>query len=1736
MHTTGELRRGLSRLTAFALGAGLLVVGGVVTPAAQAQDPAQAPEPGALTAGDSLFPNQGNGGYDALHYDINLAVDVAVSSVNNAVASTSFRPGTKATIRAVTTGAPLSSYAFDFQGSLSTLAASTLNVDSVTVNGAPATFSRIENTTTSNATTDSHKLVVTPATPVDGVFTTVVTYSGVPVRHVDTDGSSEGWNNTTDGATFVNQPVGSMTAFPNNNTPRDKATYTITLDVPTTLTTSNAAQGGNARAAAGVSNGELVSRTPSADGSRTTWVWDQAKPMASELSLISVGRYDMYTSNITLATGRTIPEWSFIDPAISVANQTTTLSTRAQLGSVLDFFETKYGPYPGNSTGLVTDVVPSAINYALETQDRSFFPNSAGRGTTYHEVMHQWWGDSVNPTDWNDIVLNEGPARYSESQYPYEGGGSTTTSTETAIYDLWNNTLATNSAFTTPPAAMTQASQLFGAQVYNKGAMSLEALRTSIGAADFEILMRQYQLTYGGGQITGRRTAAFQAMAESISGRDLTAFFQVWWYTAGKPAWPAKFNLDLGGPTSLTSAGDPVTYSVTSRNTGKVSQTGSIVTVDFSDVLDDATVGALPANTTLDGNTLTWTVPATAVGTTSSVAIPFTVNASTTGNRLRAVARASTLGSTCLACTTTTTVGTAPIAPAPVPTITGGTPTVAAPLSADTTGWAAGTTFAYQWFLDGTPVPGATSATYTPDGSVVGFAVTVKVTGTLDGFLATAATSAATPVGVRATPTSAVPTISGTPQIGLPLTVDPGAWQPGTLFTYTWAANGTTISGATGPTYTPAVAAQAGQTLTATVTGTKFGYTTTARTSAATATVAAGAPLALTPTPTLTGTPKVGTSYVSSPGQWDDGVTLAYTWQANGTTIAGATGIAFTPTATQLGQTLTVTVTGTKTGIASVTKVSQPSAPVDPGTQVLQPTPTITGTPRALTASTGVPGTWDTGTVLTYQWLVDGEAVAGAVTTTYTPTPAQVGQALTFEVTSTRAAYTTVTKASGAKTIVGLAQTLTPTPSISGGTQYPSTLTGDPGEWDPGTTLAYQWLAGGTPIAGATALTHPLTPAEIGQPITFRVTSTKVGYETAVETSAATDAITSGVQTLTPTPTISGTPKVDVELTGAPGTWDNGTALAYEWLADGSPIGGATGLTYTPGSSKLGAVLTFAVTGTKAGYDDVTKSSAPTAPVAAGDLGTTPTPTISGTPKVDLELTGVPGVWESGTTLAYQWLVDGSPVANATGLTYTPRAAKVGSVVTFAVTGTRAGYAPVTKTSAGTAPVAAGDLTLTPKPSVTGTPKVDVELTGVPGTWDDGITLTYAWSADGSPIAGAQGLTYSPTAAQVGAVLTFGVTGAKSGYSSVTQSVDTDAVAAGEQSNTPTPVVSGVAKVGRPLSVTAGEWDAGTALSYQWFVDAMLVAGADSTTFVPPASAVGQRVTARVTGVKAGYVPVTRSSEPTAAVAPGDLTSTPTPAILGAAKVGSIVTASPGEWDEGVALDYQWLADGEAIAGATMSAYVPGAEQLGAVLSVAVTGTKAGYASATRTSGPSEEVAPGDQGATPTPTVSGTSRVGKVLTATTGAWDESTSLTYQWLQDGEAIAGATAATYLLVPDDARTRVSIVVTGARAGYSTMERTSDAVTVALGEQSRKPAPTVKGKAKVGKTLHARPGPHDAGTTLTYRWIVGGDAKASGRTFKIRKAYVGKRIRVRVTARKPGYVSASGLSAKVGPVVGR
>jgi hypothetical protein len=672
-----------------------LLSGGALVLAGLAVAPAYADEEidGPLESGDTLFPNQGNGGYDVIHYDVDIAWTPVAPLPQSTIDATT-------TIEATTTGDALDSFGLDLEG---------LTVTSVTVDGDPAVFSRLEGDPNGTEPPPKRKLVVTPADPVTGPFTVVVDYEGVPTTHFDNDGSIGGWIKTADGALFLGQPTGSMTGFPNNNTPKDKATYTFTIDVPETLEVA--------------SNGELVSSAIAAG--RRTWVWDQEEPMASELSLITIGQYDVLESDVSLSGGRTIHEWSFVDSNLSPSVKANINSMRAQLSAVLTGLEGLFGPYPGNSTGVVVDIANTG--YALETQDRAFFPGNIGQTTFVHELVHQWYGDAVAPADWNGLWVNEGMATWA----PTRVSGNT----ETTYFNTWNNTSSGSGLWTVPPSGMTSTEELYGWQSYTRGAMTYEALRAAIGDPAFFQLIKQWQTAYSG---QTRHWNDLITMAEQISGRDLDAFFQDWIYDANKPAWPGKLSLAMSAsPGPGTAAqGSTLTYQLSATNTGKVPLTGAVVSVDLANVLDDATIGALPAGVSLVGTTLTWTVPTTSLSATATTAFPVTVRPDATlGSPLTATGTISTLGGTCATCTVTHTVG--PPTPPAAPSTFGaecqvkitGKARVGRKLGAVLKGCPVGTVItSHQWFANGKQIKRADGATYKLKRSKLGKKITVRAT------------------------------------------------------------------------------------------------------------------------------------------------------------------------------------------------------------------------------------------------------------------------------------------------------------------------------------------------------------------------------------------------------------------------------------------------------------------------------------------------------------------------------------------------------------------------------------------------------------------------------------------------------------------------------------------------------------------------------------------------------------------------------------------------------------------------------------------------------------------------------------------------------------------------------------------------------------------------------------------------------------------------------------------------
>ncbi len=262
--------------------------------------------------------------------------------------------------------------------------------------------------------------------------------------------------------------------------------------------------------------------------------------------------------------------------------------------------------------------------------------------------------------------------------------------------------------------------------------------------------------------------------------------------------------------------------------------------------------------------------------------------------------------------------------------------------------------------------------------------------------------------------------------------------------------------------------------------------------------VAAGT-LSLNPTPTVSGTSKVGQTLTASAGSWDPGVTLTYQWLRDGVAIAAANKNTLQLTTDDNSKLITVEVTATKTGYATVKKTST-AVKVEPGTQTVAPTPTVSGTSKVGQTLTASAGSWDPGVTLTYQWLRDGVSISGAASESYVLTPGDVGRIVAVRVTGTLAGYVTAAKLS-AKVIVATGSMTITTPKVTGTGKSGSTLKATTSAWVKGSKITYQWLSNGAVIKGATSSSFMLTTAYKGKKISVKVTQAATGYTTAVKTS-----------------------------------------------------------------------------------------------------------------------------------------------------------------------------------------------------------------------------------------------------------------------------------------------------------------------------------------------------------------------------------------------------------------------------------------------------------------------------------------------------------------------------------------------------------------------------------------------------------------------------------------------------------
>lgn len=176
--------------------------------------------------------------------------------------------------------------------------------------------------------------------------------------------------------------------------------------------------------------------------------------------------------------------------------------------------------------------------------------------------------------------------------------------------------------------------------------------------------------------------------------------------------------------------------------------------------------------------------------------------------------------------------------------------------------------------------------------------------------------------------------------------------------------------------------------------------------------------------------------------------------------------------------------------------------------------------------------------------------------------------------------------------------------------------------------------------------------------------------------------------------------------------------------------------------------------------------------------------------------------------------------------------------------------------------------------------------------------------------------------------------------------------------STRTPTISGTAKVGKVLTAKPGSWGPKPVrFVYAWYRNAAVIPGAAGPSHKLVAADRGKKITVSVTGSKAGYMTASTTSKATKAVKAGTLSKTPKPRLAGKARIGRNLTVKVGSWGpKPVSLAYRWYRAGKPIKGADDSTYTLVGADRGKTIRVKVTGSKAGYAKATKKSRSSEKV------------------------------------------------------------------------------------------------------------------------------------------------------------------------------------
>jgi hypothetical protein len=925
---------------------------------------------------------------------------------------------------------------------------------------------------------------------------------------------------------------------------------------------------------------------------------------------------------------------------------------------------------------------------------------------------------------------------------------------------------------------------------------------------------------------------------------------------------------------------------------------------------------------------------------------------------------------------------------------------------------AGGASPSYQWFYNGAPM----NVGQNPTAQTANLQLT-NVTPGMAGSYRCFVTGPCSPNGVFsniATLTVNTPVMQLQPQsqtgcVGTPVTFNVQVLGSG--LAYQWRKNSVAIAGATDASYTIAspVVADAG---TYSVVASNTCGTVTSANAVLTMTV----PAAFTSQPSSQSICR-GSNLTLSVGINSDATTPTYQWRLNGSNLPlSAYPSANTPVLTI--NNIQATESGSYT--CSVVTPCQPLGTVSAAAVVtVNPNTSISQQPSGTTVCEGNPVTFVVGAggvSLSYQWLKDGSPIAGATNSIYIITNTVGSDNGSYSAVVSGTCAPTPITSNAATLVVNTNPRITAAPVADRAACQGSTVTFSTGA--SGTGLVYRWRFNGSTITGNASASTPTL-------VVTGITGANAGaYDCVITGSCSTTGVTTNAGTLTiNTPvSISSQPasqivcsRADVVFTVA----NVGTGAVYQWRYNGVSINGNP-------SAVTNRLTLSGVTTSNAGlYDVVISGTCNTVTSLPAALGVQNVLSITSQPEPSRICAGSTlqaTVAATGTILGYQWQKDGVNIPGQNSATLTISGASVAQsggyrcvISGSAACGTSLQVSNTVEMIVGTA------ATITKQPSNVAvsfgsTVSAQVDASGL--GYGVNNTLQYSWFKGSTRLA--DGSRFSGTGTSV---LT--IRGVQPSDIGNDYYVVVSGVCGNTTSNQFALFVPAVNITGQPqaaelcagqstvFSVVAVPNPSTSQLSYQWFRGTTRLSDGPNVTGSATSSMTVSNVSATDAGdytceitvqpggsrVTSSIAKLTVNTQPSITAQPADQ------AVCDGSALNLSVTGAGGS------LQYQWKKGGTDIGGATASSYTVSASSAAdaGTYTVSVRNGCGTVTSQSVTVSISTKPT-----ITTQPAATQTVVVGGTLTLNTSATGSGT-LKYQWKLNGNAIAGATNATYTKSP-------------------------------------------------------------------------------------------------------------------------